>query len=105
MNDYHRKYFLLDRVNFVSGWKEISTTPIKSAHFAASTIDGYIWTGIALPKYIVSVELNHNDIVAQFFKGNHVDAERAEWAMLLFSKADVTTPLNGSFSGVIYYVD
>lgn len=86
-------------------WEQISTTPIKSAHFAASTINGYIWTGIPFPKYVIGVDLGHFDVIAQFYKGNHVDAGRAEWTMMLFSKDDVTTPLNGSFNGVIYYID
>ena len=87
-----------------SSWKNI-TEPIKSAHFAASTINGYIWTGIPFPKYVIGVDLGHFDVIAQFYKGNHVDAGRAEWTMMLFSKDDVTTPLNGSFNGVIYYID
>ena len=82
-----------------------STSIIKSVTFSAATTNGYIWTGIAFPKYVIGVDLGHFDVIAQFYKGNHIDATRAEWAMMFFSKDDVTTPLNGSFNGVIYYID
>ena len=82
-----------------------STSIIKSTIFSAATINGYIWTGIPFPKYVIGVDMGHFDVIAQFYKGNHVDAGRAEWTMMLFSKDDVTTPLNGSFNGVIYYID
>lgn len=82
-----------------------STSIIKSVTFSAATTNGYIWTGIPFPKYVIGVDLEHFDVIVQFYKGNHVDAGRAEWAMMLFSRNDVTTPLNGSFNGVIYYID
>ena len=82
-----------------------STSIIKSVTFSAATTNGYIWTGIAFPKYVIGVDLGHFDVFVQFYKGNHVDAARAEWTMMFFSKDDVTTPLNGSFNGVIYYID
>ena len=82
-----------------------STSIIKSVTFSAATTNGYIWTGIAFPKYIVGIDLEYFDVIVQFYKGNHADAARAEWAMMFFSKDDVTTPLNGSFNGVIYYID
>ena len=88
--------------------KDIATTDlipiIKSINFSADTTDGYIWTGIAFPKYVIGVDLGHFDIIVQFYKGNHADAGRAEWAMKFFSMNDMTTPLNGSFNGVIYYI-
>lgn len=82
-----------------------STSIIKSVTFSAATTNGYIWTGIAFPKYIVGIDLEYFDVIVQFYKGNHADAARAEWAMMFFSKDDVTTPLNGSFNGTIYYID
>lgn len=82
-----------------------STSIIKSIVFSAATTNGYIWTGIAFPKYIVGIDLEYFDVIVQFYKGNHVDAARAEWAMMFLSKDDVTTPLNGSFTGRIYYID
>ena len=82
-----------------------STSIIKSVTFSAATTNGYIWTGIAFPKYIVGIDLEYFDVIVQFYKGNHADAARAEWTMMFFSKDDVTTPLNGSFNGVIYYID
>lgn len=84
-----------------------STTPIKSTTFSVSTVndEGYAWTGIAFPRYIVGVDMGHFDIIVQFCKGNHVDAGRAEWTMMFFNRLDLTTPLKGSFSGVIYYID
>lgn len=82
-----------------------STSIIKSVTFSAATTNGYIWTGIPFPKYVIGVDLEHFDVIVQFYKGNHADAARAEWAMMFFSKDDVTTPLNGSFNGVIYYID
>ena len=88
--------------------KDIATTDlipiIKSINFSADTTDGYIWTGIAFPKYVIGVDLGHFDIIVQFYKGNHADAGRAEWAMKFFSMKDMTTPLNGSFNGTIYYI-
>ena len=88
--------------------KDIATADlipiIKSIEFSAATTDGYIWTGIAFPKYVIGVDLGHFDIIVQFYKGNHADAGRAEWAMKFFSMNDVTTPLNGSFNGTIYYI-
>ena len=82
-----------------------STSIIKSIVFSAATTNGYIWTGIAFPKYIVGIDLEYFDVIVQFYKGNHADAARAEWTMMFFSKDDVTTPLNGSFTGRIYYID
>lgn len=82
-----------------------STSIIKSVTFSAATTNGYIWTGIAFPKYVIGVDLGHFDVFAQFCKGSNEAAARAEWAMMFFSKDDVTTPLNGSFNGVIYYID
>ena len=88
--------------------KDIATTDlipiIKSINFSADTTDGYIWTGIPFPKYVIGVDLGHFDVIAQFYKGNHADAGRAEWAMKFFNMNDVTTPLNGSFNGTIYYI-
>ena len=88
--------------------KDIATTDlipiIKSINFSADTTDGYIWTGIVFPKYVIGVDLGHFDIIVQFYKGNHADAGRAEWAMKFFNIHDVTTPLNGSFNGTIYYI-
>ena len=88
--------------------KDIATTDlipiIKSINFSADTTDGYIWTGIPFPKYVIGVDLGHFDVIAQFYKGNHADAGRAEWAMKFFNMHDVTTPLNGSFNGTIYYI-
>ena len=88
--------------------KDIATADlipiIKSIDFSATTTDGYIWTGIAFPKYVIGVDLGHFDIIVQFYKGNHADAGRAEWAMKFFNMNDVTTPLNGSFNGTIYYI-
>ena len=88
--------------------KDIATTDlipiIKSINFSATTTNGYIWTGIAFPKYVIGVDLGHFDIIVQFYKGNHADAGRAEWAMKFFNMNDVTTPLNGSFNGTIYYI-
>ena len=88
--------------------KDIATADlipiIKSIDFSAATTDGYIWTGIAFPKYVIGVDLGHFDIIVQFYKGNHADAGRAEWAMKFFNMHDVTTPLNGSFNGTIYYI-
>ena len=88
--------------------KDIATTDlipiIKSINFSADTTDGYIWTGIAFPKYVIGVDLGHFDIIVQFYKGNHADAGRAEWAMKFFNMHDMTTPLNGSFNGTIYYI-
>ena len=88
--------------------KDIATTDlipiIKSIAFSAATTNGYIWTGIPFPKYIIGVDLDHFDVIAQYYKGNHADAGRAEWAMKFFSMNDVTTPLNGSFTGRIYYI-
>lgn len=37
INDYSTRDFLLDNVNFIKGWKEISTTPIKSTTFSGTT--------------------------------------------------------------------
>ena len=82
-----------------------STSIIKSVTFSAATTNGYIWTGIAFPKYVIGVDLGHFDVFVQFCKGSNEAAARAEWAMMFFSKDDVTTPLNGSFNGVIYYID
>ena len=82
-----------------------STSIIKSVTFSAATTNGYIWTGIAFPKYVIGVDLGHFDVIAQFYKGNNIDAARAEWAMIFLNRDDVTTPLNGSFNGVIYYID
>ena len=88
--------------------KDIATTDlilnIKSINFSADTTDGYIWTGIPFPKYVIGVDLGHFDVIVQFYKGNHADAGRAEWAMKFFSMHDMTTPLNGSFNGTIYYI-
>ena len=88
--------------------KDIATADlipiIKSINFSADTTDGYIWTGIPFPKYVIGVDLGHFDVIAQFYKGNHADAGRAEWAMKFFSMNDMTTPLNGSFNGTIYYI-
>ena len=88
--------------------KDIATADlipiIKSIEFSAATTNGYIWTGIAFPKYVIGVDLGHFDIIVQFYKGNHTDAGRAEWAMKFFNMNDVTTPLNGSFNGTIYYI-
>lgn len=88
-------------------WEQISTTPIKSTPFAVSAVndEGYAWTGITFPCYIIGVDIGHYDIIVQYFKGSHVDANRSEWAMMFFNKSDVTTPLKGSFYGVIYYID
>ena len=82
-----------------------STSIIKSVTFSAATTNGYIWTGIPFPKYVIGVDLGHFDVFVQFCKGSNEAAARAEWAMMFFSKDDVTTPLNGSFNGVIYYID
>ena len=82
-----------------------STSIIKSVTFSAATTNGYIWTGIAFPKYIVGIDLEYFDVIVQFYKGSNEAAARAEWAMMFFSKDDMTTPLNGSFNGVIYYID
>ena len=82
-----------------------STSIIKSVTFSAATTNGYIWTGIPFPKYVIGVDLGHFDVIAQFFKGSNEDTGRAEWAMMFFSRDDVTTPLNGSFNGVIYYIN
>ena len=82
-----------------------STSIIKSVTFSATTTNGYIWTGIPFPKYVIGVDLEHFDVIVQFYKGNHADAARAEWTMMFLSKDDVTTPLNGSFTGRIYYID
>ena len=88
--------------------KDIATTDlmpiIKSINFSADTTDGYIWTGIPFPKYVIGVDLGHFDVIVQFYKGNHADAGRAEWAMKFFSMNDMSTPLNGSFNGTIYYI-
>lgn len=88
-------------------WQEISTTPIKSTTFSVSVVNdkGYAWTGITFPRYIVGVDMGQFDTIVQFCKGNHVDAGKAEWIMMFFNRLDVTTPLKGSFSGVIYYID
>ena len=82
-----------------------STSIIKSVTFSAATTNGYIWTGIPFPKYVIGIELGHFDVIAQFWKGSNEAAARAEWAMMFFSKDDMTTPLNGSFNGRIYYID
>ena len=82
-----------------------STSIIKSVTFSAATTNGYIWTGIAFPKYVIGVDLGHFDVFVQFCKGSNEAAARAEWAMMFFSKDDMTTPLNGSFNGTIYYID
>lgn len=82
-----------------------STSIIKSVTFSAATADGYVWTGIPFPKYVIGVDLEHFDVIAQFYKGSNDATARAEWAMMFFSRRDVTTPLNGSFNGVIYYID
>ena len=82
-----------------------STSIIKSVTFSAATTDGYIWTGIPFPKYVIGVDLGHFDVIAQFFKGSNEATARAEWTMILVSKDDLTTPLNGSFNGIIYYID
>ena len=82
-----------------------STSIIKSVTFSAATADGYVWTGIPFPKYVIGVDLEHLDVIAQFYKGSNEATARAEWAMMFFSRRDVTTPLNGSFNGRIYYVD
>ena len=82
-----------------------STSIIKSVTFSAATTNGYIWTGIPFPKYVIGVDLGHFDVFVQFCKGSNEAAARAEWAMMFFSKDDMTTPLNGSFNGVIYYID
>lgn len=37
INDYSSRDFLLDNVNFIRGWKEISTTPIKSTTLSGTT--------------------------------------------------------------------
>ena len=82
-----------------------STSIIKSVTFSAATTNGYIWTGIPFPKYVIGVDLGHFDVFVQFCKGSNEAAARAEWAMMFFSKDDMTTPLNGSFNGTIYYID
>ena len=78
---------------------------IKSINFSAATTYGYIWTGIPFPKYVIGVDLGHFDVFVQFCKGSNEAAARAEWAMMFFSRDDMTTPLNGSFNGTIYYID
>lgn len=82
-----------------------STSIIKSVTFSAATADGYIWTGIPFPKYVIGVDLGHFDVIAQFYKGSNEATASAEWAMMFFSRRDVTTPLSGSFNGRIYYID
>ena len=37
VSDFSTRDFLLDKVNLIGGWKEISTTPIKSAAFSGTT--------------------------------------------------------------------
>ena len=80
------------------------TSIIKSVTFSAATADGYVWTGIPFPKYVIGVDLEHLDVIVQFYKGSNEATARAEWAMMFFSRRDVTTPLNGSFNGRIYYI-
>lgn len=100
INDFSTRDFLLDKVNSVGGWKEISTTPIKSEEFTASTDS---WSHIQL----FSTSENKKPLAVTFTntpRTYSVFSHDGYCYLELYNNSMQTIP-NTSVSFVLYYME
>lgn len=102
INDYSTRDFLLDNVNFIKGWKEISTTPIKSTTFSANA-DGTgnfnLWA-LGENKVPISIQLDNKTFYAVPFLYNN-----QLWLGSTINEVTRQPVTDTAVSGTIYYIE
>ena len=102
IDNYSTRDFLLNMVNKVGGWKEISTTPIKSTTFSANVnnIGNFTLWSLSEKKVPISIQLDNTTFYAvPFLYINHL------WMGSTIHEATRQPVINTAVSGTIYYID
>lgn len=102
IDNHSTRDFLLNMVNKVGGWKEISTTPIKSTTFSANVnnIGNFTLWSLSEKKVPISIQLDNTTFYAvPFLYINRL------WMGSTIHEATRQPVINTAVSGTIYYID